>query len=659
MCAVDRVKAMPPPVDFGRTQWVNLGRSLVDAALEHREQSGASIVLPGAPSKHGESFDGLEGFSRTFLTFASIAAGEPEAFTPQHAERFREGIAAGLGAGGTQRLWPTAVPKGHSIVDAGTIALALRLLPEAFVASLDADVVDALAQWLRAHAVAETPDNNWVVFRLSIASQLRRMGLTDAALDELVTHSRRRLDDWYDPATGWYSDGDSRTFDYYNAFEFHVVPPLIAHLDGDSAALVLYRERLDTFLVSLSELIDAHGLPVYVGRSLTYRFAIAAPFALAALIGTDGAVARERAILARSMVSTFLDRGAIDEHGLLLRGWYSAQPELAQEYSGPAAAYFAGRVFIALLLAQNHEFWGVDARTTPPQPRAPRTLPRHPHWLIDPAPDGSLVRLVNHGSTDRVNSIMRRRFDDPMYSRVGYSTATAPVEAAGHVDRGVKLVVDGVECSRGIIVPNHSGERWVSSWSHPRQLTDKPAAGAEGAWKGRDLEGLFVHYLTALVDGWQVDVCAVVGETSRVHQISLGGWAVADASAEARLTRVRRRRGELRSERLVAELVALHAPSARLALLRSTSPQPFGTTADFHTLIVPTRSPWRRGPLRTDRTLWVVAAHRLESLDSSSTRTKPSMRGRLTPRLFSGITVGSGENALRVVLDDSGLRATS
>ena len=152
-----------------------------------------------------------------------------------------------------------------------------------------------------------------------------------------------------------------------------------------------------------------------------------------------------------------------------------------------------------------------------------------------------------------------------------------------------------------------------------------------------------------------MDVCAVVGATSRVHELSLGGWAVADAASSV----IRRRRANLISPRLVTESVALHAPGGRMTRWRSTLPQPFGRDADFLALIVPTTAPWRRGPLRTDRTLWIVGAHRLDLAEAGASAKPPRMRGRLAPRAFSGITVGRGSEALRIVLDESGLRATT
>ncbi len=657
---------MHEPWQGDRGQWLTLCRQLVDAARRHAAADGASIDLPGAPSRHGTQSDGLEGFSRVFLTYAFGAAADDSPFDEGDAERWRAGIVAGLSGEPGERRWPEAHPKGHSIVDAGYLALALRVLGRDFLAPMQSPMRDRLVDWLESHARAECPSNNWVLFRCAIASALRQFAPERASspeIAELVAESYRALDDWYDESTGWYSDGDARTADYYNAFELHFVPTLLAHLDDDAEARSRYGARLARFLPSLRAMVDARGLPVYFGRSLTYRFAIGAPFALGALVAVDdeqSAIARERL---NGMVRAFLTRGACEVDGTLGRGWFGGQPELAQEYSGPASAYFAGRAFVSLLMPRRHPFWADELPEQHSTPRRVISLPHQPHWLIDPAEDGALVRLVNHGSTERVGTIMRRRFDDPMYSRLAYSSATAPAEAENESDRSVSIVVDGQPCSRGIIVPNAAGARWASSWSHPRMLSDRPVTVIPDQYRGDDLDDLVVHHLTALVDGWHVDVTAVVGRTSRVQQVIHGGWAVPDAGAPHFSQWWGRHRVRLRSAHLDAEFVALRARQSLIHVRRSTLAQPFGATADFGSLVqtIPARTAMQSRRPRPDAVLWMISASSLEVARPASTRwprRPPRVRGRhLSAALGRGVTVGRGDEALRIVLDDAGLRA--
>lgn len=649
-----------------RVDWLTLCRSLVDAALHYAASDMATIDLPGAPSRHGQQYDGLEGFSRVFMTYAFGAVASDSPFDETHGRRWREGIVSGLAGERGSRRWPEARPKGHSIVDAGYIALALRVLGPTFLDRMTSEERELLFGWLEEHALAETPVNNWMLFRCVIVSALRHLAperdLLDG-VDEALELSIRSLDEWYEASTGWYSDGAAGTVDYYNSFEFHVIPPLLAYLDGHDGERERYGARLAQYLPSLSALVDAEGLPVYVGRSLVYRFAIGTPWAVAALLGLGGehpARSRERL---NQMVRAFLDRGAVAPDGTVLRGWFGSQADIAQPYSGPASGYFVGRAFLTLLLPPEHAFWARDPSPSVAEHRALIALPQQPHWLIDPAPDGSIVRVVNHGSNERVSTIMQQRFDSPLYSRLAFSTATAPAEAEGFRDRSAMVVVDGVPCSRGIIVPNHAGLRWMSSWSHPRTLEDRAVTGAVSERQGRDIGSVCLHHLTAVVEGWQIDVTAVRGEIDLVESLAHGGWAVPDAESTVVAHSWGRARVRMLSPRLSADFVALHAPRSSVTVLRSILAQPFGLAADFPVLVVPLERGKARRERRGAELPWMVTASRLEARGSGDAAEKPRpprLRGRLTASPSqTGITLGIGTQALRVVMDDSGLRATT
>src|SRR5690606_32924950 len=92
----------------------------------------------------------------------------------------------------------------------------------------------------------------------------------------IEAHLFTRLEELY-RGDGWYSDDGDSTFDYYNSFAFHFYPGVIAHLGGDSDLRDLSAERLSAFLPSLLSLIGADGGPIYFGRSMTYRCAVASP----------------------------------------------------------------------------------------------------------------------------------------------------------------------------------------------------------------------------------------------------------------------------------------------------------------------------------------------------------------------------------------------
>ena len=515
-----------------RAGWLALCEELVAGGLAHLTADGTAIALPGPPSKHGERSDGFEGFARVFLLYAFADASRASRVTAAQREVFLRGLDRGTAPGldGEPAPWPEP-DHGNAIANVASLALALRVLGRPFWDEMPEAVRDRVSAWLVRCGLHPTTSNNWVLFRCAIASFLRSVDRSTDELDAADAAARAAVEEWYDAASGWYSDGAEHTFDYYNAFEFHYLVPLLAHLDGDAIGIRHARERLDLVLASFDALVDAAGRPVYLGRSLGYRFAIASPYVMTAVLGGTAlppAIARRRAA---AIIRSFLARGAVVD-GVLERGWYGTHAALAQDYSGPAAGFFAGRVFAALLLPADHPFWSRRGGSRR-RPRATvRAVGGATGLVIDPAPRATFTRLVNHGTNERVATVIRRKFDEPLYSRLAYSSVTAPVTVDDVLDRSFVWMVDGEPCGRGFIRASGSGPDWASSTGLLRQRTDEPIRTDPGAVRGRDL-GAGLALLTVARDGWQLDVGVLSAPPSGLDRVSYGGWAVADAVEHA------------------------------------------------------------------------------------------------------------------------------
>ena len=123
---------------------------------------------------------------------------------------------------------------------------------------------------------------------------------------------------------------------------------------------------------SLDPLIAKKGTPVYWGRSLTYRFAIASPLALLAVVDPKTDDAAPLGVQWSAVVNYFLEAGALAT-GRLPLGWTSEDLRLAQRYSGPGASYWAFRAFVSLLLPAQHPFW-TDAAAQTTSDSTPRGM---------------------------------------------------------------------------------------------------------------------------------------------------------------------------------------------------------------------------------------------------------------------------------------------
>ncbi|CAM5370090.1 DUF2264 domain-containing protein [Streptomyces narbonensis] len=462
-------RELSPYTGWTRAHWETTADRLLRAVRPYASPRGALIDLPGPrPSWSGARSDGLEGWARTFLLAALRVAGSQGEDPHGHLARYAEGLAAGTAEPGTDDpdSWPLTTDTRQAVVESASVALGLRLTRPWLWDRLDERTRHRVVDWLRPALRPSPVDNNWWLFGLTVAGFLQDAGIETDRAAATVDRSLARIEDWY-LGDGWYSDGDNRAFDHYNAWALHFYPVLHAYLAGDRTLLDRYGPRLRRHLDDHVHLFDANGSPLPYGRSLIYRFAAAAAPWLGTLTGhtplTPGATRR----LASGSLRHFLDRGATDPNGLLTLGWHGPYPPLVQEYSGPGSPYWASKGFLGLLLPADHPAW-TDPEEALPAERTDTVRPFAPAGLLvqTTAADG-LVRLHNHGS-NHVHSAPGAE-DDPGYARHAYSTRTGPSIAPAPADNHFALLAaDGRATTRGPAAPAGAGENWAASLHTPR-----------------------------------------------------------------------------------------------------------------------------------------------------------------------------------------------
>ncbi|MFF8726110.1 DUF2264 domain-containing protein [Streptomyces sp. NPDC015171] len=430
-------RASSPYTGYTRAHWEAAADALLAGVEPYATPDRALYHLPGdRVSYSGRLSDGLEGYARTLL-LAAFRRDETVL------GRYAEGLSAGPGG-----VWPRIADRGQPLVEAASVALALRLTRPLLWDRLDDAVRLRTADWLADALAAEPWPCNWELFPVTVGGFLAEIGHREEAARKAIDRGLTRIEDWY-RGDGWYTDGDGRKFDYYNGWAMHLYPVLHAWLGDDAGLLAHYGRRLSRHLADYARLFGADGAPLHQGRSLTYRFATAAPLWLGALTGHTPLPPGETRRLASGALRYFLDGGAVDERGLLPLGWLGPDTALVQDYSGPASPYWASKGFLGLLLPPGHPVW--TAREEPgPAERADEAHPvTAPNWLLQSTRRDGLVRLHNHGSEDV-------RYD-PYYTRLAYSTATAPVPSYDN------SVIVGGDPGRTGIEPLGTGEGWIAS----------------------------------------------------------------------------------------------------------------------------------------------------------------------------------------------------
>jgi len=502
----DRV--LSPHTGYTRAHWEATADGLLEAAWRWASPGGARLDLPGRPSASGAVSDGLEGYARTFLAAAFRAAGggDPRDWLG----RYARGLEAGTSRGPEE--WPPILDGGQPMVESASIALGLRLTRPWLWDQLDEGVQDRAEEWLRG-ALRHVPwPNNWYLFPFTVAGFLDSVGRGDAETARARTRALELLETWY-RGQGWYSDGDGRAFDHYNGWALHLYPVLDNHLAGASTP---HDDRLREHLEGFSHLFGSDGAPVHFGRSLTYRFAAASAVALGAVTGrTPLAPGVSRRLLSGSL-RYFLDRGAVDDNGLLTLGWHAPHEPTLQPYSGPASPYWASKAFVCLLAPEDHPLWTSTEEPAPSEgPDHVFSLPA-PGFLVQSA--NGVVRLHNHGSDDvRPHEAESATDDDPHYGRQAYSTATGP--SFDVPDNHFAVVVDGVRRRIHPLGAGHGeGWGWAASEHRPAFAPGPPA-----------VPGLRVESVTVAIGADELRVHRVVGAPPGAL-VEHTGWAATDST---------------------------------------------------------------------------------------------------------------------------------
>lgn len=538
-------RELSPHTGYTRDHWVAAADGLLDAAWRWASPRKARLDLPGPASANGVRSDGLEGFARTFLAaaFRVAGGGDPHNWL----ERYAEGLDAGTRTPGRDdaESWPVILGHdvaGQPMVESASVALGLRLTRPWLWDRLDESTQDRVEAWLRGALRHVPAPNNWYLFPFTVAGFLDDVDRGDAETARARDRALELLEGWY-RGDGWYADGDGRAFDYYNGWALHLYPVLDAHLAGKPTH---HGDRLREHLASLKLWFGSDGAPVHFGRSLTYRFAAASAIGLGAVTGDTPLLPGVSRRLLSGALKYFLDRDAVDDHGILSLGWHGPHRPTTQFYSGPGSPYWASKAFACLLAPEDHPLWtsteeSEDADTIRAEPA--------PGFLLQKA-DG-VVRLHNHGSDHlRPHEAESAAGDDPHYGRFAYSTHTGPTAKDNPSDNHFAVVVGGVRSVRRRIHPLGAGHGdgwgWAASWHRPIFRTAAvPGLRVESVTVARGRDEVRVHRVlgappgaSAEQTGWAADsvLKPLVGWTGQDEVRAPHGTAYTPWVTLARLT---------------------------------------------------------------------------------------------------------------------------
>ncbi len=254
---------------------------------------------------------------------------------------------------------------GQPLVDSAFFSNSFVRAPRQLWEPLDHKTKQRIISELKQLRRVQPPYNNWLLFAAMNEAFLLMAG---EEYDPMrIDLAIKKTNEWY-VGDGWYSDGKSFHFDYYNSFVIQpmlveILAVLVSHNKIDISVYEQALKRMQRFSEHLERFISPEGTFPPFGRSLTYRTAAFQPLALLAwkkqlsAVHTEGQV---RSALTAIHKRIYADPSNFTKDGYLTIGFAGHQPDLGDYYSNNGSMYLTSASFLALGLAPDDTFWTAE-----------------------------------------------------------------------------------------------------------------------------------------------------------------------------------------------------------------------------------------------------------------------------------------------------------
>ena len=473
----DRARANPLAT---RSDVQRLLRDL-SAPLESGFSPGRAQIRLGLDSAHfNRKAQWFEGYARPLWGLAPLHAGGGGF---DFWDKFREGLSNGTDPDHPE-YWEAVTDSDQRSVEMAALGFALALAPDRLWDPLPQAAKQRAATWLGGIQSVQMADNNWHFFPVMAGLGLDRVGvgIDTASRDRHLA----RIDDFIG-AEGWYGDGDGGWIDHYNGFALQFYGLIYAAHAGerDPARAQAYRDRATAFAQGFRHWFGADGAALAIGRSLTYRFAMAGFWGALAYAGVEALPwGQIRGLWARQL-RWWMQQPIFDAAGRLPVGYRWPNYLMSEEYNSPGSPYWAFKAFLPLALPDSHPFWtareeALDAPDGTSTLRGASMVVRRSRGDVVALPAGP-VRTEMRGSTDK-------------YGKLAYSSRFGmavegdrwlPVGFCG--DNILAVSRDGREFrSRGALTASRVGEGWIETvWQPLAGVTVTTLQSFTGDWEVR------------------------------------------------------------------------------------------------------------------------------------------------------------------------------
>lgn len=251
----------------------------------------------------------------------------------------------------------------QAVTEIAGYLIAVRFAKELLWDILTKGQQDQIADWIRRwsfYAIRHSWPNNHYWYPILCLEVLRYLGYDCSGADDDIARGFAVLDGLY-VDHGWYSDGEFGRFDYYEAWAHHTYPMLWILISDKGRTdyqerCRVYRRRTEEFLAFFAHYFDVDGGMCAYGRSISYRFAAAGAYGLAAAAGCRIKTGLAKRIILRN-ISYFFENSIPTADGVLPPGYlYEALP-FVENYTSDGSVYCYTQGFLGLLNGEESALW--------------------------------------------------------------------------------------------------------------------------------------------------------------------------------------------------------------------------------------------------------------------------------------------------------------
>ena len=254
---------------------------------------------------------------------------------------------------------------GQPLVDAAFLSQAFLRAPTQLWGRLSMTDKDHVINALKSTRIITPGYSNWLLFSAEVEAALLKF--TGSCDRMRIDYAVKEHLNWY-KGDGFYGDGPSFHFDYYNSF---VIQPMLLEViqtlkdagDPVDAYYDLVFQRSRRYAAIQERLISPEGTYPITGRSIAYRFGafqVLAKMALLNALPENVSPQQVRAALYALIKRQIEVPGTFDKNGWLTIGVAGHQAQAGEGYISTGSLYLCTTGLLMLGLPVTDAFWQGD-----------------------------------------------------------------------------------------------------------------------------------------------------------------------------------------------------------------------------------------------------------------------------------------------------------